>query len=299
MFNGDNVPLTRRRHQGRYPESASAWSQTLMDSFSAALSGIQYWRPGAAGLESFTDSELRKLEMIKDCYPAPEAASWWNKEKDGIWTRARRSHRLDRRRATRCARSGRLRRVAGLRTPAAADLGGASARRTLDSTPRAGSGSPSASAPGQVGRHRTPRSSATTRARSLRAGDVHSSRPRRRGTSSDNFRRGRSGFSLVGASDRSFSRYNEKLVGFAGGNGLLQLLVQAPRERHRYSFNQLWPYLIDRTLPPRDRASVVFRLLTRQLSRPQSERLLQAGRVRRPRAASAADAFSKASEVTR
>jgi hypothetical protein len=86
----------------------------------------------------------------------------------------------------------------------------------------------------------------------------------------DNYRRNRSTFSLIGAADRSFSRYNLKLQGIAGGIGFLQSIYKDFGAAQGYAFDTLWPYIVG--LQAHDNmiaATVAFDHFVRELARPE------------------------------
>jgi hypothetical protein len=86
----------------------------------------------------------------------------------------------------------------------------------------------------------------------------------------DNYRRNRSTFSVRGAADRSFARYNMKLQGIAGGMGFFASIYNDIGLGAGYDFESLWPYVVNLTARDNMIASTVaFDHLTRQLSRPQ------------------------------
>jgi hypothetical protein len=86
----------------------------------------------------------------------------------------------------------------------------------------------------------------------------------------DNYRRNRTTFSLIGAADRSFSRYNLKLQGIAGGIGFLQSIYKDFGAAQGYAFDTLWPYIVG--VQAHDNmiaATVAFDHFVRQLARPE------------------------------
>jgi hypothetical protein len=87
----------------------------------------------------------------------------------------------------------------------------------------------------------------------------------------DNFRRGRNTFNVRAAADRSYSRYNEKLLDIAGGIGFLSNIYQDFSTQQGYTFDSLWPFIID--LNYRGNmigATVAMDHFTNELSRPES-----------------------------
>jgi hypothetical protein len=86
----------------------------------------------------------------------------------------------------------------------------------------------------------------------------------------DNFRRRRTTFSVRGAADRSFSRYNEKMLGISGGIGFYGTIYQDLATNQGYSFDTLWPLIVDGSLKGNIiAATVAFDQFTRELSRPE------------------------------
>ncbi len=89
----------------------------------------------------------------------------------------------------------------------------------------------------------------------------------------DNYRRNRSTFSLLGASQRSFSRYNSKLQGISSGVGFLASIYRDLGTNQGYAFDTLWPYIAG--LQMHDNviaATVAFDHFARQLARPEPGR---------------------------
>jgi hypothetical protein len=89
----------------------------------------------------------------------------------------------------------------------------------------------------------------------------------------DNYRRSRSTFSLLGAAQRSFDRYNSKLQGISSGVGFLASIYRDLGTNQGYAFGTLWPYVA--SLQMHDNAiaaTVAFDHFTRELSRPEPGR---------------------------
>ena len=87
----------------------------------------------------------------------------------------------------------------------------------------------------------------------------------------DNFRRGRTTFSVRAASDRSYSRYNEKMLDIAGGIGFYANIYKDFAERQGYTFDTLFPYLIESNFKENMiGATLAMDHFTRELSRPES-----------------------------
>ena len=86
----------------------------------------------------------------------------------------------------------------------------------------------------------------------------------------DNFRRNRSTFNPRAAADRSFGRYNEKLLGIAGGIGFYRTIYEDLATSQGFSFDTLWPLILDGNFRGNIiGASMAFDHFARQLSRPQ------------------------------
>lgn len=86
----------------------------------------------------------------------------------------------------------------------------------------------------------------------------------------DNYRRNRTTFSVRGAADRSFARYNAKLQGIAGGMGFFASIYNDVGLGAGYDFKTLWPYVVGLTARDNMIASTVaFDHFTRQLARPE------------------------------
>lgn len=88
----------------------------------------------------------------------------------------------------------------------------------------------------------------------------------------DNYRRGRNTFNVRAAADRSYSRYNEKLLGMAGGMAFLGSIYKDFATSQGLTYNTLWPLIIN-GLNYRDNiigGTVAFDHFTRELSRPES-----------------------------
>ncbi|HVR63258.1 MAG TPA: zinc-dependent metalloprotease [Polyangia bacterium] len=86
----------------------------------------------------------------------------------------------------------------------------------------------------------------------------------------DNYRRNRTTFSLIGAAQRSFSRYNVKLQGLAGGVGFLQSIYRDIATNQGYSFDTLWPFVVqDQVHENMIAATVAFDHFVRELGRPE------------------------------
>ncbi len=87
----------------------------------------------------------------------------------------------------------------------------------------------------------------------------------------DDFRRGRATFNVRAASDRSYQRYNEKMLDIAGGIGFLGNIYKDFATSQGITFESLWPYILD--LEYSDNmigATVAFDHFTRELSRPEA-----------------------------
>ncbi|WP_437903229.1 zinc-dependent metalloprotease [Sorangium sp. So ce327] len=86
----------------------------------------------------------------------------------------------------------------------------------------------------------------------------------------DNFRRNLTTFNVRTAADRSYERYNEKMLGIAGGIGFFGTIYQDLATNQGLSFDTLWPLLIEGGLQENVvAATVAFDHFTRQLARPE------------------------------
>jgi len=86
----------------------------------------------------------------------------------------------------------------------------------------------------------------------------------------DNYRRNRTTFSLLAASQRSFDRYNSKLQGIASGMGFLASIYKDIGTNQGYSFDTLWPFVVGSLAHDNVIASTVaFDHFVRELSRPE------------------------------
>jgi hypothetical protein len=87
----------------------------------------------------------------------------------------------------------------------------------------------------------------------------------------DNYRRNRTSFNVRAAADRSFSRYNEKLLGIAGGIGFYGTIYQDLATGMGLSFDTLFPEIVAGSLHENMlAASVAMDHFTRELSRPEA-----------------------------
>ncbi|MHB8874034.1 MAG: hypothetical protein ACYC8T_10145 [Myxococcaceae bacterium] len=86
----------------------------------------------------------------------------------------------------------------------------------------------------------------------------------------DNYRRGRSTFSVRGASQRTLGRYNEKLRDAAKGLGLMVNVYKDFAVEQGYDFDSLWPYIADESFAENILASGIgFDHFAKQMARPQ------------------------------
>jgi hypothetical protein len=87
----------------------------------------------------------------------------------------------------------------------------------------------------------------------------------------DNYRRGRQTFSVRNASNRTLTRYNEKVRDGAKGLTLMRNIYRDFALAMGYNFDQFWPSLAPMFFPDNILASsMVFDHFTRTLTRPQS-----------------------------
>ena len=86
----------------------------------------------------------------------------------------------------------------------------------------------------------------------------------------ENYRRGRSSFSLISAADRSFQRYTSKMEGLTGGMGFLASIYKDIGTNAGLSFDTLWPFVIHDTAEENVIAStLIFDHFVRMLARPE------------------------------
>ncbi|HEY6506843.1 MAG TPA: zinc-dependent metalloprotease, partial [Vicinamibacterales bacterium] len=87
----------------------------------------------------------------------------------------------------------------------------------------------------------------------------------------DNYRRNRSTFSLLGASQRSFDRYLMKIHGLANGMGFFSAIYNDLATNQGYAFDTLWPFLVQGDIHDNILASTIaFDHFARTLGRPQA-----------------------------
>ncbi len=87
----------------------------------------------------------------------------------------------------------------------------------------------------------------------------------------DNFRRGRQTFNVRASSDRSYSRYNEKMLDIAGGIGFLANIYKDFSTSQFLTFESLFPYIIENNYKENMiAATLAMDHFTRELSRPES-----------------------------
>ncbi|MFO0749574.1 MAG: hypothetical protein U1F43_28470 [Myxococcota bacterium] len=87
----------------------------------------------------------------------------------------------------------------------------------------------------------------------------------------DNYRRGRQDFSVRGAANRGFSRYNEKLRDAAKGLGLIKNVYEHVSQEEGWNFDEFWPAVGPVFFPENIlTAGMAFDHFTRLLARPQA-----------------------------
>jgi hypothetical protein len=239
------------------------------------LAGIQYSVLSGRELQTIHYSQLQKeYGVIRDCYTAsPSAPSWWKSDVDGEWDQV-----LD----------GMVVSVNGAPTKCRQMpvdyLNWTQLRKPTETELRGGYYRGGPSVEDSTGRVRVPYHFASDNWADL--GNVSVFRHDNGAdpyeqvmfliTTAenrhifDNFRRGRTAFSIKGAADRSFSRYNEKLVNIAGGMAFYVNIYKNFAPNTGYTFDTLWPYIAggdvkDQMLA----ATVAFDHLTRQIARPE------------------------------
>jgi hypothetical protein len=86
----------------------------------------------------------------------------------------------------------------------------------------------------------------------------------------DNYRRDRTTFTVRGAADRSFDRYNAKLQAIAGGMGFLASIYDDLSTTQGYAFDSVWPLIVkDVVHDNMIAATLAFDHFTRELGRPE------------------------------
>jgi hypothetical protein len=86
----------------------------------------------------------------------------------------------------------------------------------------------------------------------------------------DNYRRERTTFTVRGAVDRSFDRYNAKLQAITGGMGFLASIYDDLSTTQGYAFDSVWPIIVkDVVHDNMIAATVAFDHFTRELGRPE------------------------------
>jgi hypothetical protein len=89
----------------------------------------------------------------------------------------------------------------------------------------------------------------------------------------DNYRRNRSDFSLLTASQRSFDRYSSKMQAISSGVGFLASIYKDLAINQGYSFSTLWPLVAQQQMHDNViAATVAFDHFERELSRPEPGR---------------------------
>jgi hypothetical protein len=248
----------------------------ITDTFGGLL-GIKYSIGTRDGTENFHYTQLQKnYKVLQSCYPVtPEQPSWWREEIDGIWDPVLDGHYVAVNGVFSKCRQMPVDYVAwnDLR-PATADEGVYTALGFELPGPSVDPNN----------RLRVPYHFATDHWADL--GNVSVFRhdngadpyeqamfiinTQENRHIFDNFRRNRTTFNPRSAADRSFSRYNEKLVNIAGGMAFLAALFRISEVNDRFEFRSFWPFLADYWARENMvAASVSFDHLTRQISRPE------------------------------
>jgi hypothetical protein len=242
------------------------------------LIGIRYGvRAGgfaASGVSTFHYSNLQKAySLIGQCYSvSPEPPATWNAAVDGVWDPVLDGHvvSIDGQ-ATKC-REAQVDYMpyTSLRVPTTQELNGAAYQ-----------GGPSVD---PAGRTRVPYAFATDTWADL--GNVSVYRhdngadpyefanflvtTQETRHILDNFRRDRSTFSILTAADRSYTRYNEKLMHTGAALGFLRSIYQDFATSQGYSFDSLWPQIVASQAPENMiAATVILDHFTRELTRPE------------------------------
>lgn len=275
MFYGDSVSVYTNPDYA--PSTKIGVGLTIATDNFGGMLGIKYGLKGSqSGSDDFHYSQLQKnYTVIKDCRPVqPEKPASWNEAVDGIWDPV-----MDGKivsvdgQPTKC-RQQPVDYVGWeqLRMPTAKELNRGYYR-----------GGPSIDA--ENNRLRVPYGFATDNWADL--GNVSVFRhdngadpyeqamflitTQENRHIIDNYRRGRSTFSVRAAADRSYSRYNEKLLNLASGLGFFASIYNDIGIGQGLAFETLWPFIVNEVAPDNViTASVVFDHFTRQLSRPDA-----------------------------
>ncbi|HWA71876.1 MAG TPA: hypothetical protein VG937_06075 [Polyangiaceae bacterium] len=267
FFYGDNVSVyTDPKYKAG--TSIGLGIAQATDNF-GGLFGIKY----QLGRNQFHYSQLqRNFGVIKDCYSSSASApSTWNTEVDGDFDPVLDGHVVSvAGKATKCRQQPvDYARYRDLRMPTSAETDGA-----YRGSPNVGFG----------GQQRVPYSFASDHWADL--GNVSVLRHDNGADPYeqvqflittqeirhilDNYRRDRSTFSVLEASNRSFSRYNEKLQGMAAGMGFLASIYSDLALNQGYAFDSLWPLVVNSNARENMlAATVAFDHFTRQLARPE------------------------------
>ena len=276
MAYGDTVPVYKDTSKYGAGTPIGVGLTNATDTF-GGLIGIKYsiGNPlSFQGPEDLHYSQLQdKYEVIKNCYPVdPTPPASWDEDIDGIWDPVLDGHvvAVD-------GQYSKCRQMAvdysawqDLRMPNAAEIGGGYYR-----------GSPSVD---RDGRLRVPYAFATDHWADL--GNVSVYRhdngadpyeiaqflinTQENRHILDNFRRNRTTFSVRGAANRSFGRYNDKLLGIGNGLGFFANIYKNFAANNGITFDTLWPYIVNSQVRDNMIAStVVFDHFVRQLTRPE------------------------------
>jgi hypothetical protein len=276
FFYGDNVPVYTNPNYAPGTAVGGGLAQTT-DTFGGIV-GIKYGLPSGGSANDFHYSQLQKnYSVIGNCYtvtPAPPPG--WDESKDGVWSPV-----LDGKivsidgSATKCREQpvdwvG----YTQLRQATTAEAGG-----------QAYSGGPNVFVTSSGAKQlRVPFSFAsdnwadTGNASVFRhdnGADPYEQVQFLINTQEDrhifdNYRRGRTSFSLIAASDRSFQRYTSKMQGLAGGVGFLASIYRDIGTGGGFSFDSLWPVVIHDTAEENVIAStLIFDHFVRMLARPE------------------------------
>jgi hypothetical protein len=276
FFYGDNVAVyTNPDYKAG---TAIGTGVTLATDTFGGLLGIRYGMrsaSGASGVDEFHYSQLQSnYQVIGDCYSAnPAKPSDWNDQVDGAWDPLLDGHVVSvDGRATKCRQQAvDYVPYTQLRQPTAAEINGGSY-----------AGGPSVDP--STSRPRVPYAFASDNWADIanvsvfrhdNGADPYEQAQFLISTQEnrhifDNYRRGRSSFSLLGAAQRSFDRYNIKLQGIAEGMGFFASIYNDLGTNQGYSFDTLWPYVVQNQAHDNViAATVVFDHFVRELSRPE------------------------------
>jgi hypothetical protein len=275
MFYGDTVAV----HADADMKAGSKIGTgiTLATDTFGGLAGIQYGVRSGQGADNFHYSQLQKNYKVLDansCHDvSPQAPAWWREDVDGVWDPVLDGHvvSIDGK-YTKCAQ----RKVdyvgwTDLRMPSASEISGGFYRGGVSVDAQ--------------GRTRVPYAFATDHwadtgnisvFRHDNGADPYEQMMFLITTQEnrhilDNYRRNRTTFDVRAAADRSFSRYNEKVLGIGSSLAFMSSIYRNFGTSQGYQFDTLWPYIVDSQYYTNALASsVALDHFARELARPEA-----------------------------